>query len=275
MFDPKLGLSLITLAEEPTESVLRAVAASTITTLELDARMFEDPAGRPSRVSLVNRWTGGGDLTVKSVHALFGAEYDLSSPAADIRGGAVEAVRDALWLASSLGARIIVVHPSTEPIAAEDRPRRMRYAAEALEELEGGCRETGVKIAVELLPRTCLGNTVEELLELISGRDRNLFGVCLDTNHLMDRPETLAAVVRELGEDLTTLHISDYDGVDEKHLLPGKGVLDWAEFMRALAGIGYTGPFDYESKIDGETIDDRIAGLEENFAWMRSLGGRS
>jgi hypothetical protein len=42
----------------------------------------------------------------------------------------------------------------------------------------------------------------------------------------MDRYRDLAHTVRQLGDSLSTLHLSDYDGIDEKHELPGKGVLD-------------------------------------------------
>lgn len=120
-------------------------------------------------------------------------------------------------------------------------------------------------------PRTCLGNSIDELLKLIDGLDPDVAGICLDTNHLMDRYQDLAHTVRQLGERLFTLHLSDYDGIDEKHDLPGKGVLDWESFMQALRDINYTGPFNYECKIKGETIAERLRSLEENFEWLSRL----
>jgi hexosaminidase len=114
---------------------------------------------------------------------------------------------------------------------------------------------------------------VEELLTLLARFDPSVFGVCLDTNHLMDRPQTLPQVVHNLGDRLFTLHLSDYDGVDEQHALPGLGVLDWAAFTQALQDIGYTGPFNYECRIDGASVQDRIDTLEQNFAWISALGG--
>jgi sugar phosphate isomerase/epimerase len=87
----------------------------------------------------------------------------------------------------------------------------------------------------------------------------------------MDRYRDLPQIVRALGDRLVTLHLSDYDGVDEKHELPGRGVVDWKEFMQALRDIDYSGPFNYESKADGNNPAERVASFEENFKWLRSL----
>ena len=90
-------------------------------------------------------------------------------------------------------------------------------------------------------------------------------------NHLMDGFSTLPNAVRTLGGRLTTLHLSDYDGVDEKHWLPGRGVIGWPSFIAALRDIGYTGPFNYECQTEGETAGEKIRVLEENFDWLSAL----
>ena len=132
-------------------------------------------------------------------------------------------------------------------------------------------QQTGRRIAVEILPRTCLGNTVDELTALMSELDAAVFGVCMDTNHLMNRYQTLPDEIRRLGHKLLTLHLSDYDGVDEKHELPGRGVLDWKAFMAALRAIDYRGPFNYEAKPDGATPAERFRSYENNFEWLSKL----
>jgi sugar phosphate isomerase/epimerase len=43
-----------------------------------------------------------------------------------------------------------------------------------------------------------------------------------------------------------SLHISDYDFVDERHRLPGDGVNDWSGIFRELERAGYEGPLMYE-----------------------------
>ena len=39
---------------------------------------------------------------------------------------------------------------------------------------------------------------------------------------------------------------SDYDRKDERHWLPGEGVIDWPDFLRRLQASGYKGVFMHE-----------------------------
>ena len=68
-----------------------------------------------------------------------------------------------------------------------------------------------------------------------------------------------------LGERSITLHISDYDGTDEKHWMPFLGVVDWGSFANALREIGYTGAFVYETMPEGDTVAEKLAIIETNF----------
>ena len=43
-----------------------------------------------------------------------------------------------------------------------------------------------------------------------------------------------------------TLHISDYDGVVEKHWLAGEGVVEWNKIIGLLEEMDYRGPFLHE-----------------------------
>jgi sugar phosphate isomerase/epimerase len=87
----------------------------------------------------------------------------------------------------------------------------------------------------------------------------------------MDRAQDLPRVPRALRSKLLTLHMSDYDGIDEQHQMPGRGVLDWQAFMQALREAGYAGPYNYECQIDGDTTQDRIEALERNWRWLGTL----
>ena len=85
--------------------------------------------------------------------------------------------------------------------------------------------------------------SVEEIEELLSAHPS--LRVCFDTNHLLGGRCPLE-FVREIGDKIVSLHVSDYDGIDEKHWLPGEGIVDWAAIMDALDEVGYDGPFLYE-----------------------------
>ena len=70
--------------------------------------------------------------------------------------------------------------------------------------------------------------------------------VCFDTNHLL--LETHEQYFRDLGDRIGTVHVSDYDRVDERHALPGDGVIDWPAFHYMLRSSGYDGIFMFEVK---------------------------
>ena len=109
------------------------------------------------------------------------------------------------------------------------------------------------------------------VLALLDSLDVSVAGACLDVNHLMDRFTELPQVVASLGPRLFALHLSDYDGVDEKHWPPMQGVIDWAGFLSALNDVGFAGPLNYEARLDGQTPAERLESLERNYARLMAL----
>lgn len=181
-------------------------------------------------------------LVINSVHLPFSRKLSISHPEKENREQSMELNISIMRAAAAHGVKIAVVHPSTEPNTEEDRPRIMAYAKDNLKILAQIGAELGMTVAVEDLPRTCLGRNSADMLELLSADDR--LRVCFDTNHLLSQP--IAECVRAIGDKIVTLHVSDYDFIDERHLLPGELDIDWVEFMDLLDEIGYTGVFTYE-----------------------------
>jgi sugar phosphate isomerase/epimerase len=143
---------------------------------------------------------------------------------------------------TAVGITRFVVHPSGEPISDETRANRLSGAKDSLAKLADLAETYGAIIAVEDLPRSCLGNTADELAELISASDK--LRVCFDVNHLLQG--THADFLEKLGDKIITLHISDYDFKDEKHWLPGEGDIDWQALYTGLRNVGYDGMWLYE-----------------------------
>ena len=113
--------------------------------------------------------------------------------------------------------------------------------------------QIGAQLCIENLPRTCLGNTPEELLEII--KDTPGVKVCFDTNHYTKG--TTGHFVETVGERIGTIHASDFDFVNECHWLPTQGDIQWGKLMHALEGIGYEGVFMYEATKDHENDNTR------------------
>lgn len=178
-------------------------------------------------------------MSVWSVHLPFGRDRDISSADPAVRQEWIEKNTAIMERAVKWGARKAIIHPSYEPIPDEERPERMHHAINSLKLLAEEGDRLGIQIAIECLPRTCLGNTSEEILTLLEAHPS--LGVCCDVNHLLK--ETPQAFIDAVGPRIVTLHISDYDGLDEKHWLPGMGVIDWNAVLAALSRAGYNGPF--------------------------------
>jgi sugar phosphate isomerase/epimerase len=270
MNNPELGVSLKVILHEVSKESCDTLFSSRIATCEISPDLFvSDLSG--DKKEIVKQSLGANNVRVPTIHARFGSQYDLSALDNDVFQDGIDELLNAVDLAIELDAPIIVVHLSSEPVLQDERSLRIEQVKRALSKVEEYCKQNSKKMALELLPRSCIGNKVDELLYILDGLDEKVFGVCFDVNHLMDRYEDVASTVLKLNKRLMTLHLSDYDGVDEKHWVPGRGVIDWPAFMAALRKIDYAGPFNYESRFEEDSLSERIKSLEDNFDWLTSL----
>ena len=181
-------------------------------------------------------------VTLWSYHLQFWPGIDLATLDPEIRKYSIERLRGQIRAATGIGIDKLVIHPSTGPIGDEDRAEHMKASKECLSILADEAERGGAILCVEDLPRTSLGHNSAEMRALIADDDR--LRVCFDTNHLVNEPDH--DFVRALGDKIVTLHVSDYDFVDEKHWMPGRGDVDWNELIRALSDVGYGGVWMYE-----------------------------
>ena len=170
---------------------------------------------------------------------------DISSLDPEMRSRTIELYTSMIEKATAIGIDKFIVHPSGEPIPDADRAERLKYAMDSLDQLANIAHKHGAMIAVEDLPRSCLGNTAEEIATLIGANDK--LRVCFDTNHLLR--DTNINFLNKLSDKIVTLHVSDYDFIDEKHWLPGEGDVDFAELYAALKKANYQGAWMYEIKL--------------------------
>lgn len=182
------------------------------------------------------------DIKIWSIHLPFGTDYDISEVNTEKRSKIIGDLSRLIDIASPLKAQVAVIHGSYEPIKSEEREDKILACIESLKALVAKCSEYGMKLAIECLPRTCIGNCSSEMLRILEGVD-NLF-VCFDTNHLtIENPSDF---VRKVGKYIITTHVSDYDGINERHWLPGKGCVDWKDILHCLETVEYDGPILFE-----------------------------
>lgn len=220
-------------------------------------------------IGIKNRADKAG-VEIWSVHLPFGGSFDISQTNDSLRQQAVELNRkDMLLSAKTVSPKKFIIHPSAEPIADEERAARMEASKKSLRELAVTAKELNIPLLVENLPRTCLGNTSTELLDIIDGIDHT--AICFDVNHLLI--ESQVAFVENTKGKIESTHMSDYDRKNERHWLPGEGVIDWTELLTALVEAGYPGPFIYEASKGKEpdivsirTLGERWIKLKEDFS---------
>ncbi len=192
----------------------------------------------------VKEWSEKYNIDLWSFHLPFGHfnTIDISSTDEKLRRNSVRIMSDYISRAAAIGIDKFIIHPSGEPIDEKDRKARMSASKRSLKELAATAAKHGGVLCVEDLPRTCLGRDSNDIKELISADDR--LRVCFDTNHLLK--EENEDFIREIGEKIITMHVSDYDRVNERHWLPGEGVVDWFSLLETLEEVGYKGPWLYE-----------------------------
>lgn len=184
------------------------------------------------------------DIELWSYHLPFAPfeEIDVSAFDKGIREHTIDYFSELIKKASDIGIDKFVIHPSGEPINQEERGERMKYSQQSLDRLAEIAKKSGSWIAVEDIPRTCLGCDENEIAELVSVNP--LLKVCFDTNHLL-KTDNLS-FMDKLADKIITVHISDYDKVNERHWLPGEGIIDWNLMLKKFKEINYSGVWMYE-----------------------------
>ena len=105
--------------------------------------------------------------------------------------------------------------------------------------------------------------TTDDLIELVDSFNDDVVGVCWDTGHgnltgnghnygrnmhpeLLSYGDQYANIVK-IGKRLRALHINDNNGMDDDHIMPGTGTINWDDVIIALDDIGYEHSFTLEA----------------------------
>lgn len=192
-------------------------------------------------------------ISVHSIHVPYAGSVpgmgaiDFSHPDESVRQKMIATTLLCWDRLMDLDGRYLVVHPSYGGVEESDRKRRLALCRESLAYIRSGISPAhGGKIAIENLPPRGLASNSMELITLVDSLDRTVFGVCLDVNH-GNLKEDIVEATKRYGRLIDTVHLSDNDGLEERHWFPGAGIICWKEWVPAVLSTGYEGPFLYES----------------------------
>jgi sugar phosphate isomerase/epimerase len=237
-----------------TEAHLRELAACGFDAIELFATRSHFDYHDAAAIGELGRWLDTLGLSVHSIHApiverhVDGQWIGPLSLAASAEGDRARAAAEtvaALDVARHIRVGFLVVHlglpDSTAPPGTENS---LRSAVRSLEEISAHAAPLGVRIAVEVIPNRL--SSAEALVQLLED-DLDLpdAGICLDFGHaalmgdLVDAIETVSGL-------LVTTHVHDNRGVEDDHLVPFEGRMDWDTALMSLRKIGYEGVLLFE-----------------------------
>ena len=157
-----------------------------------------------------------------------------------------------------LGAPCMVIH-AIMPFGTKHPAQRSDPDAERFLELNRDffrrlldrAKGYGVVIALENLPfRQLLLSAPQDVLDFVKSFDSPYLRMCVDTGHAAVHGLGAGDVLRQVGKEyLACLHVHDNDGQGDRHWVPYTGVVDWADFSRALHEIGFDGTVSLETHV--------------------------
>lgn len=202
-----------------------------------------DTAGVWGRAAALKSDIDSSGLKVWSVHMPYSRTLDISVIDDAKRAENVQYMKDMMRVAGIFQPQYLVLHPSAEPITPDEREQRLANSHASIGELAPVAKEIGAVLCIENLPRTCLGQNGEEMMRLIEGYDE--VRLCFDTNHLLYQSHEDYFKTVAKGK-IKTVHLSDYDFADERHLIPGKGLIDNRALWAGILENGYDGIMMFE-----------------------------
>lgn len=183
-----------------------------------------------------------------------------------------------LEISAILGAKVAVVHPIHHMTYHGHEEEIFELNMKYYRRLLPYCKEYGVKVGIENMFRsdpirkykihdTC--SRKEEFIRYIDTLDSEYMVACLDIGHvyLPLQDDEAPDMIRALGHDrLKALHVHDNNCINDQHILPYTGRLNWSEIGKALGEIDYSGDFTYETKANLiDTCDEGFVPIGAKF----------
>lgn len=230
------------------------------------AQFYRNPDNPPT-TSEALRIAADADMRFDSIHGLFGAAIDPSSEDADERRRCVALYENEAKLALDLGVSAVVVHPSANradfvpyhPVqAASLQERRWPCLDDFLQRLAAVGERLDVTFLIENVTYVFpLGHHPAALAQRVLNAGSERIRMCFDTGHAHVVGDAARALL-ECRQAIEYLHIHDNDGVEDSHLMPGDGTLNWQLLGEAIHAAGLNVPCMLEVFYPVERVDSLV-----------------
>src|ERR1700692_3825362 len=215
------------------------------------ARQHIDYANPKAHVKEIAEWFRGSGVPLNSVHSPLYADYEwgrAGAPALNLastdRAGLVEAmdeVKRALEIAEQIPFRFLVQHLGLPNESFSEK--KFESAMTAIEHLRAFAKPLGVRILLENIPNEL--STPDKLMEMIHAAHFDDVGICFDFGHahMMSSVGEAFEILKKL---VCSTHVHDNAKLQDSHLWPGEGTIDWKEAMELLRSAPQTPPLMLE-----------------------------
>jgi len=221
-------------------------------------------------LSLLTPWKAAADkygLKNEQAHAPFPSMLPGGTP--EISGYLIDVLQKFIMGCDHIGCRKLVIHPFMPAYDQQTSPEQeWALNIEGYSRLIPHAKQYGVMLLVENLvrrrsgvPYTSCTSDLSTACRLVDELNRiageKVFGFCLDIGHLLTLGLDVKNAMIQLGSRIEAFHIHDNNGLNDQHMAPYMGVLDWNRFVEGLAAIRYDQTLSFETfnvwnKVDHE-----------------------
>lgn len=231
--------------------------ADTFTAIELVSEYPHVHHSTPN-VGVLNKLKQEYALTY-TLHAPF-CSVNLASINPNIRRASVSEILNSIHYASTLGCKLVVVHPGIisyprslnefERIAKENELDSFAQICEKAEQQK-------LMVCVENMPRLPPAFkeswTGDEMIKIVDACGSPYVQIALDVGHCNTTDIPIPSIIDRFGKHIKHVHIHDNDGVRETHSIVGQGSINWQSVITALKDIEYNGLLiDEHRTIEGQ-----------------------
>ena len=167
---------------------------------------------------------------------------------------------------------IYVLHPETvrPPRQPGDDQARTAMCRQSLVDLIPLARQHGIRLAIENMRHRAdnpnrTGMYTDQLMDIVRDLDEQSVGICFDVGHayISEKDNLYEAFGRNVSR-IIHVHLADNHGVEDEHLEPGDGGINWTRFYQTAKSSGFAGLLQLEVKPPAG--DDPIAFYRRNYA---------
>ena len=266
----------------PIEDTIQRISAMGFRAAELCGSYLPRLFSRADRLESARRLRSLCDEKKLALSQAHGPNLPFASGDESERDNACATVESLFPLLEILGVRTVVLHPGQpeEPQVGHLASRMswtvawndcMKLNAKSFQRLSDMSGKFGIRIAVENQidgknsGRRVFGAHPVDLELLFS--EVSELGLNLDTAHANAQHLDLLVLIHHFGQRLYGLHVSDNHGeFCDKHLIPGKGTINWFKVIAALKQAGYQGDFHLELPHEwGDSIETTTRAAQEAY----------